>query len=81
MGVSGKDIGALKRNSGTSPVGASHQGSAGVPMRHNCITPPTGGRNCRGSDRAHPGSLIQFACACVMTRTPPQRPGRFSMPW
>jgi hypothetical protein len=81
MDVSGKDIGALKHNSGTSPDWASHRGSAGVPMSLNCITPPIGGGNCRGSDRAHLGGLIQFAQACVMTHTPPQRPGRFFMPW
>jgi hypothetical protein len=81
MGVSGKDIGALKRNSGTSPDWASHRGSAGVPMRLSCITPPIGGGNCRGSDRAHPGRLIPFARACVTAHTPPQRPGRFSLPW
>jgi glucose-6-phosphate-specific signal transduction histidine kinase len=36
-------------------------------MRLNCITPPIGGGNCRGSDRAHPGRLIQFARACATT--------------
>jgi signal transduction histidine kinase len=80
MGASGKDIGALERHSRISQIGASHRGSAAVPMRLNCITPPIGGGSSRGSDRPHPGRLIQIAWARVMTHKPHQRRGRFFTP-
>jgi hypothetical protein len=83
MGVSGKDIGALKRNSGTSP-------DWGQPPRERRRANETQLHHTADWRRELPGQRsgpprrldpVRAGGVSVMMHTPPQRPGRFSVPW